>query len=429
MTQDTRGKTGVLLSALFAMSFLSSPVFSAPAIHGFLETAIGARLERDDTKGDDLDLAEARAQLKTSYYFEGDHFLAQKSGVLNAKGDFLLDGYYAGKTSADLRELNLSLTPASFMDMKIGRQVLTWGTGDYLFINDLFPKDYVSFFSGRDDEYLKKPSDAMRLSFFPSGMNLDAAAMIFEPNTTAKGDRLSFYDSFQGRIAGVDSDRRLVEPANTPEDLEYALRAYRTVGSHEWAAYVFRGFDKNPTSYKNELARELYYRRLDVYGASVRGPFASGIGNIEAGYQRSPEDASGGNRLIENSAIKMMAGYDKDLGQDLRLGLQYLYERRLNYADYAAALLPADLIFDEHRHVLTQRLTKLLWDQRLTLSLFNFFSLSDKDGYVRASAGYKVSDAWEVTLGLHAPWGEEDTTEFGQMKQDRSVVLRTRFSF
>ena len=36
-------------------------------------------------------------------------------------------------------------------DLKIGQQVLTWGTGDYVFLNDLFPKDYQSFFSGRDD--------------------------------------------------------------------------------------------------------------------------------------------------------------------------------------------------------------------------------------------------------------------------------------
>ena len=37
-------------------------------------------------------------------------------------------------------------------DVKIGQQVLTWGTGDYVFLNDLFPKDYPSFFAGRSDD-------------------------------------------------------------------------------------------------------------------------------------------------------------------------------------------------------------------------------------------------------------------------------------
>ena len=42
----------------------------------------------------------------------------------------------------DLREANFILTPASLMDVKAGRQILTWGTGNLIFINDLFPKDW-----------------------------------------------------------------------------------------------------------------------------------------------------------------------------------------------------------------------------------------------------------------------------------------------
>ncbi len=55
----------------------------------------------------------------------------------------------------------------------LGRQILTWGTGDLVFINDLFPKDWVSFFIGRDVEYLKAPSDALKVSAFSSWANLD----------------------------------------------------------------------------------------------------------------------------------------------------------------------------------------------------------------------------------------------------------------
>ena len=51
-------------------------------------------------------------------------------------------------------------------DVSIGRQVQTWGTGDLLFLNDLFPKDFQSFFSGRDDEYLKAPGNAIRITHF-----------------------------------------------------------------------------------------------------------------------------------------------------------------------------------------------------------------------------------------------------------------------
>lgn len=400
-----------------------------PEIHGFVEADAGVTLDSGNTKHDDYNLLEQRVQLKSTVFFSGDHYLAEKGGVFNVKGDFTLDEYFGGKTGFELRELNLGLTPLDILDVKAGRQVLTWGTGDYLFINDLFPKDYVSFFAGRDDEYLKKPSDALRLSLYPSWGNLEAVVMAFEPNTTAKGDRLTFYDALQGGIAGRESERELLEPARQADNLEYALRYYRNVGSNELALYYFRGFDKNPTSIKSIAERQLFYRRLDVYGWSLRGPVAGGIGNAEFGYARSREDGDGSDRLIENSQLKMMAGYSKDLGNDLKLGLQYQFEKRLDYAAYTAALQPGDLLLDEYRHLLTQRVTKQFLNQTLTLSLFNFYSPSDKDGYVRPVVSYDWTDQWKLTLGANIPWGDDDYTEFGQMKENKNVYVRVRYSF
>jgi len=210
---------------------------------------------------------------------------------------------------------------------------------------------------------------------------------------------------------------------------ECALRIYRNFGSNETAFYYFRGFDKSPRSYKDESTRQLYYERLDVYGASIRGPFASGIGNAEIGYVYSREDTRGNNRLIENSMLKAMAGYTKDLGNDLKVGIQYLFEERMNYDNYEDNLLAADYRFDEFRHLLTNRITKLFKNQTVMVSLFTFFSPSDKDGYMRPSISYDISDQWKVTLGANLPWGEDDITEFGQMKKNKNIFARARYSF
>jgi len=407
-----------------------TPVSAAvPEIHGFLEFDYGLKLSDDNTKRDSYNLLEQRLQLKGAHYFEGDHYLSEKGGVINYKGDFTVDEYFSGKTDFDLREFNLSLTPFDFMDMKAGRQVLTWGTGDYLFVNDLFPKDYISFFSGRADEYLKKPSDALKMSFYPQWGNINFIVSTFEPNTQAKGDRLSFFDPFQGGIAGTNSDRDLLEPSLQPSNAEYSLRYYRNLGSNEAAFYYFRGFDKNAISTQSEVNRQLFYRRLDVYGASLRGPFVGGIGNLEFGYYDSREDSNGTNRLVENSMVKLLSGYEKDLGNDLKVGFQYLYEQRLDYDHYSANLLPSDFVFDEFRHLLTQRVTKLYKDQTVTVSLFNFYSPSDKDGYVRPSVSYDMTDQWRLSFGANIPWGEDDITEFSQMKRNKNVYARVRYSF
>jgi len=399
-----------------------------PVFHGFLEADYGYKIGHDSTKRDDYNLLEQRLQLKTRYYPK--EFLAGWNSEFFFRGDFTVDEYFSGKTNFDLREVNFAFTPADFMDVKIGRQVFTWGTGDYIFINDMFPKDYVSFFIGRNDEYLKKPSDAVKFSFFPNIASIDFIVMPhFVPNIHAKGDRLSFFDSFQQGIAGTNSERELVEPAYRMSNNEYALRIYRNIGRNEAAFYYFRGFDKSPRSYKNEFMHQLYYERVDVYGASIRSPFWGGIGNAEAGYVNSRDDSGGTNRLIENSMVKAMFGYSKDLGSDLKIGFQYYYEQKLDYDNYLNSLLPMDYFWDKYRHMLTNRITKFFRNQTVMLSLFTFYSPSDKDGYFRPSISYDVTDHLKTTLGANVPWGEDDITEFGQMKKNKNIYVRVRYSF
>lgn len=402
-----------------------------PRWHGFLEQAFGGRISRDKlTKHRNYNMLEQRLQLKTSYAVSGDNIFSRWNSVVNFKGDFLLDEYFETSASAGVREANFAFTPAKFIDVKIGRQVLTWGTGDYLFINDLFPKDYVSFYIGRDDEYLKKPSDAVRLSLYPELVNIDCVIMPhFTPNSLPQGDRLSFFDSFQSGIAGRDSQRYLVEPAYKASNTQYALRLYRTFDSNEAALYYFRGFDPSPRSYLNEMNRQLFYERLDAYGASLRGPLFSGIANVETGYYHSAQDDEGNNRLIENSVFKALVGFEKDLGSDLKIGAQYLYEQKLDYSSYTAALLPSDYFWDKYRHLLTQRITKLYKNQTLNVGLFNFWSPSDRDGYARLWCAYDITDQWKITVGVNIPWGEDSLTDLAMMKNNKNAFVRLRYSF
>jgi hypothetical protein len=403
---------------------------NGPKIKGFVEFSFGAKLGEANTKRDTFNMLEERLQLKTNIYPKFPSLFKRWAAEVNFKGDFLVDEYFSGKTDFDLRQLNIAFTPLSWSDIKIGRQVFTWGTGDYLFINDLFPKDYISFYIGRDDEYLKKPSDGIRVSIYSKDINLDVVIIpVFEPNAIFSGDRLSFFDSFQGGIAARDSDRYLKEPARQFDNSEYATRIYRNFGSYEAAIYTFRGFYKMPRGYLDEANRILFYPRLDVYGTSIRGPILGGIASFEFGYYNSRQDRNGDNRLIDNSMLKYLMGYDKDLGNDLTIGIQYLYERILNYAAYRDALMDTDFRWDEHRHLTTLRLTKLFKSQTVKAGLFVFFSPSDQDIYLRPGIDYDVSDNLRFSLGANIIWGRDDHTEFGQMEKNKNIYLRLRYSF
>lgn len=388
----------------------------SPDIHGFIEGDFGLKLNDDITKRDNFNFFEQRLQLGAKYYPEKPKFLSDWNTKLNAKADFLVDWYYTGQTSVDLRELDVAVTPMNIMDIKLGRQVLTWGTGDYLFINDVFPKDYVSFFIGRDDEYLKKPSDALRVSLYPAIANIDFVVMpIFVPDTIPEGERLSFYNPITGILVGDDLRWHLDKPETNIENTELAMRLYRTFSSYEAALYAYRGFYRSPVGVKDPSIMELYYPELDIYGCSLRGPLLTGIANIEFGYYNSREDTDGTNPFVENSAFKVMTGYEKDLGNDLSIGLQYMYEDTLK--------------IEQDRHLVTFRIMKQLFRQTLRLSLFTFCSPSDKDIYLRPVIQYDMTDNWQLTLGANLIWGENIDTEFGQLENNKNVYVRARYSF
>ena len=121
---------------------------------GYIEQALGSRWQ-SSAVNDDTTLGDSRIRLETN----------TQAGAwrLTAKGDVYYDGVLAD-WGGQLRELS-AVASFNAIDIKAGRQILTWGTGDYLFINDLFPKDWQSFFAGRDDEYLKAASDAIKISY------------------------------------------------------------------------------------------------------------------------------------------------------------------------------------------------------------------------------------------------------------------------
>ncbi len=423
-----------LILFIFGFSLQAEPAFelgdNGPRIGGFFEFAGGLKFGNDNTKRDDYNLLEQRLQLETSIYPDSFFLLKEWRAAFNLRGDFVIDEYFSGKTDFELRELSLAVSPLSFMDVNIGRQVFTWGTGDYLFVNDLFPKDYISFYLGRDNEYLKKPSDGIRLSFYTKPFNFEVIAIpFFQPNTLFKGDRLSFYDSFRGGIACIDSDRHLKEPSRQPENTEIAARVYRYLGRYEAALYFFRGRYKSPQGYLDEMNRVLFYPRLDVYGSSIRGPVYGGIGSLEFAYYHSREDPKGNNRLIPNDKIKILTGLKKDFANDLTLGVQYFYEQRLDYDNYKQALLPADISRDKRRHLGTFRITKLFKSQTVTIDIFTFFSPTDEDLYIRPMVGYDVTDELKVTVGANLIWGKQDYTEFGQAEHNKNIYLRMRYSF
>jgi hypothetical protein len=401
-------------------------------LFGFWELRGGVRLAHDPHQ-QRASLGETRLQIgteqllwdKVNFKLTADLLYDQaldRHGVNLETGD----GFF------DLREASFGFSPLDFLDVKVGRQVLTWGTGDLVFLNDLFPKDWQSFLSGRDVEYLKAPSDALKLSFFSDLVNWDVVfTPRFDGDRSISGKRISYYNPLLRRRAGRDFVQSFDTPNVWFRDSEWATRVWKNVNGVEYAGYGYWGYWKSPGGF-DPTGLSATFPRLNVYGGSVRAPLWGGVANFEAAYYDSTEDRRGNNRFVNNSEMRFLVGYERqvpEITNDLTLGAQYYVEWLQDYDEYRRTLLPGFQARDEIRHLMTLRVTKLLLNQNLELSLVTFFSPSDADAYLRPRASYKIDDHWKAEIGGNVFIGSDQTTFFGQFVDNTNVYLALRYSF
>lgn len=385
-----------------------------PGLSGFLEGRIGARLQ-EDPGYDRTTLAEIRLRTEYARSFAGLRGRLAFDLIAGKPDEESVD-LRTGEGWFDLREAWVLARPGEFVDLKAGRMIATWGTGDLIFINDLFPKDWISFLLGRDEDYLKAPFDGVRGTFFSDYANLDLVVGIpFAPDRFVDGTDLSFSNP-----GGPPQ----LPPAEIPNKPDLYSRLFRTIGSAEAAAYFYDGYWKSPGGFST-TGRPIF-PRLRVYGASLRGALLGGISSIETGYYDSLDDRSGKDPLIKNSEWRLLLGHDRELLPKFNIGLQYYVEWLQDYDDYRDTLPVGLDARDQWRQVVTARLTKLLLRDDLSLSLFAFYSPSDVDLYLRPTASWKLNDVWRLSGGFNLFGGEKETTFFGQFEDNSNAYLALR---
>lgn len=405
-------------------SFMEQMNDMLASLHGFIEYGHGFRTQSDDRQHHTTILHETRLQLEMLKRF--DQF------DLQLRNDIVYDAW-SGDIDNELREASVYLFPFDWLDVKAGRQVLTWGTGDYLFLNDLFPKNWQSFFIGRDDEYLKEPSDAIKFSMFPEIMSqrftIDLVWIpFFRPDQVVTGERISYFNTMANDKAGRNRQVHWDKPDRTFENSVFALRISKNFSGTETAFYFHKGFYTQPGSFDFDAWRSTFVE-MHAYGASVRRAIFGGIGNMECALYEMIDDKSGDNPFVDNSSFRTLVGYSRELAQDFNIGLQYYVEYMLDYDEYRQTYPVHEIMKDRDRHLLTVRLTKLMLMQTLEMSLFTFYSPTDEDAYLRPKIQYDWNDHVQLTVGGNIFIGREEHTFFGQLEDNTNLYARIRYSF
>ena len=409
---------------MLVLTLIAGPALSADIeTHGFLLLNYAGRTtDNRPPQGDsDFLLGEERLRLDVSAWAQ------EIEASARFKGDLFNDAV-DGEADLDVREAYVDYTTGDF-DVRLGRQIATWGVGDLLFINDVFPKDWVSFFSGRPLEYLKIGVDGARVRLSGEVVNADFMLIpFFTPDTLPTLTRFFLYDP----LASV-TNRSEIKPVSTYDNSELVLRLYRRAGEFDVAAYLYKGFWRSPGMRPDDLTVptqiELLYPELRVYGASAQGNALGGVLSLEVGYYDSRDDRVGNDPTIANAQSRFLIGHQRQLKQDLTLGVQYYTEIMQDYAQYKQSLPAGFATQRRSRDTITLRLEQLLMHQTLRLSLFTFYSPADDDYLLQPKVSYQFSDELSATVGANLFGGKKETTFLGQFDKNDNLYLATRFDF
>jgi hypothetical protein len=377
---------------------------------GFVEAALSLRTGSEPLFDERATRAELRARIEASRAVGS----AQLSGILDLHADAVDDGLWL-----DLREALATLPLGTRANFKLGRQVLTWGTGDLIFINDRFPKDYRAPLAGAPDLDFKAPSNSARLAWNLGALNLDLAyTPRLAPDRHIDGERLGFYDfGSQRRIGGEDLIHAR-EPSGFNAG-ELALRLHRNRQGVEYAAYLYRGFDKQPLGL--DLAGQPSHFRRDAAGFSIRGPLAGGIFSMEAGREWSGAELQNVLARVPHKT-SVLIGFEREWLPKLTLGAQAYSEFHAQEPGNASPLN------GQERHLMSLRISHQALRDRLTTSAIAFYSPNQHDRWLRVTVSHRLSDQWLTGATANLFGGRVDRF-FGQLEDDSNAGVWVRRQF
>lgn len=403
------------------------------AINGFVQGNYSFNLNRSNPDGKEYKWAEERIQLKLN---------ADKGPLaFFIKGDISYD-HIDDKSGTELREVYLDYVSEKW-DLRIGRQVITWGVGDLIFLNDVFPKDYEAFYSGRPLEYLKKGADGVKIGIYPAVASVELVIIpVFEPNVYPvypHNSRMWVYD-VKPQILWP---RNFIEPSDTFKNTEFALRIYRTISEFDVSLYYYRGFYKNPYWLPDEIPgpskMDYYYPDLSVYGASLQGQVFNGILSLEGAFYDSRNDRDGSDPVIPNQSSRFLIGYQKQLWRDFTASLQYYSEYKNDYNMYTdnhETRAPSCPVQEKIQSLASVRLSQLLMHQTLKLSFFGFWSPTYEEYMLIPEIKYTFSDHVWAAIGANIFGGGKRYlrqrsvwTKLGMLDDNDNIYLQFRHEF
>ncbi len=358
-----------------------------------------------------------------------------KSMSQEAMGELLLEQRVSDSFSASLRiealsdravhssrvrarEVFVDWAPGTDLSLRLGRQILTWGVSDYLYVNDVFPKNHDSFLTGGGFDRMKDPVDAGRISWRVADLDVETVV------ARAKGDRAPDPQ----RFAAMLPTRQAMEAVGTGNGNDVAVKVSGHHSGWDLAGYA-ASFDARESRFFIDGETLQFDRpRILHAGASVTGNAWGGLVWLEgAGRHADRQRRAVVSRHSIDDAIKLIAGYSRELGTDLTASAQLQVEAMTSRDRYLSSLAPGVRPVERVSATLHARLQGR-WNNQTLSGGAQVFVGREGDTHFNPFMSWSPADGWTVEGGANLFSGKPDT-RYGAFKDDANVYVLGRFSF
>ncbi len=310
-------------------------------------------------------------------------------------------------------------------DLRLGRQIISWGRTDVIKPTDNFKRhDYTDFI-----ENAEEPIDAAKVDYYIGDWSVEGVwAPIFQPDILRLDPR-NRWSALPRRadlpgVGTLDLTYRIdpsARPVKNPTSSQAGVRVTRQQGGWDWSASYYYGYDRLPTFVSQRVvAVDLAGRRatieltpvhnrihvLGLDGATQAGGF--GIRG-EISYTLT-EGRSGTEPFADDPYFRFVGGVDRTFSRiiashDLYINLQYLLDtepqrRGMNIRDDVDVGINDVSIRLRHfyEHALLAHLEYKLSEFTKVVAR-GFVNLEQGDALIQTEFVWQPRDGWTWTIG------------------------------
>ena len=326
---------------------------------------------------------------------------------------------------AELREIYLEGSPFGNLDIKLGKQIVSWGVANSLRVVDVLNPTDSREFGMTDLEDVRLPIAMTKLDYYIGDLKLEAVAV----HEIKFNKSAPFGSDFNPSTQKINE----VIPESSAENTEYGLALIGTFSgwdaSLHWAQYFDDTAHFKITTFIPGLGAvptlEQRHSRLTMVGATLSIPYGNFIWKAEAAKLQGMEFALVTDKTFSRTDVLLGSEYSgwSDTSLTLEFGVQHLNDFDVKLEESPDSQL-------EDRIATTVSFMQDYINQTLHLSLVGMMiGKSGQDGGLnRMSLEYDVMDAFSVTGGVML-YQTGDNAYFKNLNENDRIFFEVSYSF